>query len=166
MEVKLRSWSMTDLKDLVRFANNPKIAQFMTDQFAYPYTEEKGRSFIEMTLTHKPTQIMAIEVDGVAVGGIGIHPESDIRRLNAELGYWLAEDYWGQGIVSLAIRQMVRYAFSTFDIDRIYAIPFENNLASQRVLEKNGFNLDFRLEKTLIKNGVKLDEMIYSVRRK
>lgn len=157
---------MNDLADLVRFANNPKIAQFMTDQFPHPYTEEKGRSFIEMTLAHQPSQIMAIEVDGLAVGGIGIHPESDIRRLNAELGYWLAEDYWGQGIVSLAIRQMVSYAFSTFSIDRIYAIPFENNPASHRVLEKNGFKLEFRLEKTLIKNGVKLDELIYAVRRK
>lgn len=156
---------MNDLVDLVRAANNAKIAQFMTDQFPYPYTETKGRDFIEMTLAHQPSQILAIELEGIAVGGIGIHPESDIRKLNAELGYWLAEDYWGQGIISLAIRQMVSYAFSTFAIDRIYAIPFENNPASQRVLEKNGFKLEFRLKKTLIKNGVKLDELIYALRR-
>ncbi len=156
---------MGDLPDLVENANNPKIAQFMTDQFPHPYSEEKGRGFIEMTLAHKPTQIMAIEVDGRAVGGIGVHPESDIRRLNAELGYWLSEKHWGKGVVSLAIRQMLSYAFDTFPVDRIFARPFETNLASQRVLEKNGFQLECRLKKTLIKNDEVLDELIYAIRR-
>jgi [ribosomal protein S5]-alanine N-acetyltransferase len=84
---------------------------------------------------------------------------------NAELGYWLAEPFWGRGIVSSAISQMVEFAFSTYDIDRVFARPFGTNIASQKVLEKNNFILEGKFEKTLIKNGELLDELIYAIRR-
>jgi RimJ/RimL family protein N-acetyltransferase len=57
------------------------------------------------------------------------------------------------------------FAFLNFDIDRVFARPFGTNLASQRVLEKNGFVLEGRFEKTLYKKGEYLDELIYAVRR-
>jgi ribosomal-protein-alanine N-acetyltransferase len=98
------------------------------------------------------------------VGGIGIHPQTDIQRKNAELGYWLAESFWGNGIISNAIKQVVQFTFETYDINRIYARPFGTNIASQQVLEKNGFDLEARFEKTLIKNGELLDELIYAIR--
>ncbi|MDV7400217.1 GNAT family protein, partial [Arthrospira platensis SPKY1] len=77
---------------------------------------------------------------------------------------WLAEPFWGRGIVTEAIKQVVDFAFNTYDINRIFARPFGTNIASQRVLEKAGFTLEARLEKTLYKNGEYLDELIYSVR--
>nr|GFD37118.1 acetyltransferase (GNAT) domain protein [Tanacetum cinerariifolium] len=112
-----------------------------------------------------PVHIFAIEVDGQAVGGIGIHPQDDIHRRNAELGYWLAEPFWGQGIISAAIGQAVAFAFQTYDIDRVFARPFGTNLGSQRVLEKNGFVLEGRFEKALVKDGELLDELVYAIRR-
>jgi RimJ/RimL family protein N-acetyltransferase len=81
------------------------------------------------------------------------------------MGYWLAEDYWGKGIMPEAIRQMVEYSFNNLDIDRIFARPFGINIASQRVLEKAGFILEARFEKTILKNGEHLDEMYYAVRK-
>ena len=165
MEIKLRPWELSDLTSLVKYANNPKIAGNMTDAFPSPYTEESGRAFISMAQKGVSAYLMAIEVEGEAVGGIGIHRQSDIMRKNAELGYWLAEPFWGKGITSQAVQKMVEYAFNTFDINRIYARPFGTNTASQRVLEKSGFTLEARIEKNIFKKGEYLDELIYAIRK-
>jgi RimJ/RimL family protein N-acetyltransferase len=149
----------------VHHANNPLIAQFITDGFPHPYTEAHGKAFIEMACRDQPVHIFAIEVEGKAAGGIGIHPQTDIMRKNAELGYWLGEAWWGQGIITRAIPEIVDFAFKTYDITRIYARPFGTNTASQRVLEKSGFKLEARFEKTVFKNGVYLDELVYALRR-
>ncbi|MFZ1703250.1 MAG: GNAT family protein [Saprospiraceae bacterium] len=165
MSLILRPWKMSDLDSLISNANNPLIAQFMTDQFPFPYTQANGKKFIKYASTADPIHIFAIEVDSYAVGGIGIHPGQDIMRKNAELGYWLGEEYWGKGIISQAVNQMVTFAFKTFDIDRVFARPFGTNMASQKVLEKNGFILEGRFNDVIFKNGEYLDELIYAVRR-
>jgi [ribosomal protein S5]-alanine N-acetyltransferase len=77
----------------------------------------------------------------------------------------LAEPFWGQGIVMRASKEMLNFAFGTYLIDRVFARPFGTNLASQRVLEKAGFVLEGKFEKTLYKNGEYFDELVYAVRR-
>lgn len=166
MQFILRPWNENDTDSLVANANNFNIARFLTDGFPHPYTEENARAFIAMATKEVPVHIFAIEVEGKAVGGIGIHPQSDIMKKNAELGYWLGEAYWGKGIITAAIKQMIDFAFSTYDITRIYARPFGNNAASQKVLQKAGFVLEARIEKNIFKNGEFLDELIYAVRKK
>ena len=161
----LRPWQMTDIDDLTAAANNFGIARFMTNQFPHPYTKDHAKAFIEMTMKSTPPHILAIVVDGVASGGIGIHLQNDIHCKNAEMGYWLAEPCWGKGIVSAAVRQMLEYAFGNWDIDRVFARPFGSNIASQKVLEKAGFVLEARLERTIFKNDVYEDELIYAVRK-
>lgn len=163
--IALRPWHENDLENLVNYANNPNITKNMTDSFPSPYTLENAKSFIAMAKQAVPINIFAIVVQGKAVGGIGIHSQTDIHRQNAELGYWLAEPYWGKGIISEAIRLVLNYAFANKEITRVFARPFGNNVASQKVLEKNGFTLEGRFEKVLIKNGELQDELIYAIRR-
>ncbi|MBK7182477.1 MAG: GNAT family N-acetyltransferase [Bacteroidetes bacterium] len=165
MDFKLRPIKETDIDNLVKFANNPKIAANLTNKFAYPYTKEHGLNFIQFAMSNTPAHVMAITINDELVGGIGIHPQEDIQCKNAELGYWLAEPFWGNGIISKAIPQMVEYGFKTFDINRIFARPFGSNYASQKVLEKAGFKLEARLSKTLFKNGEFQDELIYAIRK-
>lgn len=165
MQFKLRPWAPTDADSLVKYANNWNVAKYLTDAFPHPYTPADAKRFIEMATKDDPIHIFAIEVNGEAVGGIGIHPQSDILRNNAEMGYWLAEPFWGKGIISDAIRQMVDHAFKNFSINRIYARPFGTNIASQKVLEKNHFVLEGRFEKVLVKNNELLDELVYAIRR-
>jgi len=112
-----------------------------------------------------PVRVFAIEVNGIPCGSIGLMVQPDIHRKNAEMGYWLAEPYWGQGIMTEAVRQMIEFGFYNLDINRIFARPFSINIASQRVLEKAGMKLDGRFEKTLFKNGQYLDELIYAIRK-
>jgi len=165
MQFKLRPWHISDLESLVQHANNPNIARFLTNKFPYPYGEENGKMFIAMATHDNPIHIFAIDIDGKAVGGIGIHPQEDIMCKNAELGYWLGEAFWGNGILSRAIPEVLKFAFETYDITRVYARPFGNNPASQRVLEKTGFTLEARIQGNIYKNEEALDELIYGYRR-
>jgi RimJ/RimL family protein N-acetyltransferase len=163
-DFKLRPWSMDDLPSLVKYAANFDIAKNMMDSFPHPYSEKSGIDFIEMTQRTK-NLILCIEIDGEAAGSTGIHLRSDIYRKNAEIGYWLAEPFWGKGIISRVIPMIVDKGFDTFDIERIFANVFARNKASQRVLEKSGFVLEGQFEKTIFKNGQFEDEMVYAVRR-
>jgi len=161
----LRKWELNDLDDLVKYANNSNVSKFMTNKFPCPYLPENGKEFIEMAMKGNPANIFAIEIDGHASGGIGLHLQADVHEKNAELGYWLAEPFWGNGIITNAIKEMVTYGFSTFQINRIFAVPFGTNISSQKVLEKAGFVLEARFDKTIYKNGEYLDELVYAVRK-
>ena len=162
MEFKLRPYRDSDLASLVKYANNYNIAKYLTNQFPYPYTEEDGRKFISSVANSDPANVFAIEINGEAAGAIGIFPQSDIHEKNAEMGYWLAEPFWGNGVIPRAIGRIVVYGFETFDITRIFARPFSTNPASQRVLEKAGFTCEARLKNALYKNGSYMDELIYA----
>jgi len=161
MDYKLRKWKKTDFESLAEHANNFNIAKWLTNQFPFPYTNEDGKNYLDLIEKDNPTKVFAIEVEGKAVGSIGIFPQSDIHEKSAEIGYWLSEQYWRKGIISKAIQEVVQYGFETFDIVRIFARPFSTNIGSQKVLEKTGFELEARLKQALYKNGEYLDELIY-----
>jgi RimJ/RimL family protein N-acetyltransferase len=164
MEITLRDWELSDLDRLVSLANNPQIAANMTDGFPSPFTEESAQQFIERTQKEQPSNIQAICADGEVVGSIGIYKLGDIFRLNAELGYWLGEPYWGKGIMTEAVKLIVEYGFKNWQLERIFARPLGKNNASQKVLEKAGLKFEYRIEKNLIKNEILEDELIYSMR--
>lgn len=164
MHFKLRDWQQSDMDSLVKYANNFNIAKNMTNGFPHPYTKESGQNFLNMAIANNKA-IKCIDINGEACGGIGLHLQTDIQCKNAELGYWLAEPFWGKGIITEAIKQMVNYGFGNFDINRIYARPFGTNLASQKVLEKCNFTLEAKFHETLFKNGEYIDELIYAIRK-
>ncbi len=161
----LRPFRMDDLASLVQHANDASIAANLTDAFPHPYTEENGRAFLEEAIKPIPFR-RCIDIGGACCGAIGLHPKPDLWRRNMELGYWLAREHRGKGIMTEAIRQMVQLGFADFpEITRIYATPFGSNIASQKALEKAGFTLEANLIGTLVKHGVVQDEWIYAVRR-
>lgn len=157
----LRDWTPDDAPSLVRHADNPDIAAHMRDAFPHPYTPEDAEAFIAMATHDCPALMLAIEVDGEAVGGIGIHPLADVYRGTAEIGYWLSGDYRGRGIMTDAVRAIVPRAFALFSIVRLQAGVFENNPASMRVLEKCGFHLEAVHRSAITKDGVVMDEYLY-----
>jgi ribosomal-protein-alanine N-acetyltransferase len=89
-----------------------------------------------------------------------LHP--DVERVSAEIGYWLAEPFWGRGIATEALTAVTRHAIEAHDLTRVYALPFAWNVPSCRVLEKAGFVLEARLRRSAIKDGVVTDQMQYA----
>ena len=93
----------------------------------------------------QPRTVWAIEVDGEAAGGIGIEQLTDVERVSAEIGYWLGEAHWGKGVMTEALIAVTADVFQRFDLLRIFALPFADNIGSIRVLEKAGYVLEGRL---------------------
>jgi [ribosomal protein S5]-alanine N-acetyltransferase len=157
----LRPWKTEDAPSLARHANNPRVSACMRDLFPSPYTIGDAHNFIAMTTGASPNIFLAIEVQGEAAGGIGIHPLEDVHHRTAEIGYWLAEPFWGKGIVTDAVRALIPVAFADPDTIRIQAGIFSHNPASMRVLEKCGFVREAVHRNAITKNGVLMDEVMY-----
>ena len=158
----VRSWRTSDAESLLRHANNRNIWLNLRDAFPHPYTKHDARAYIRSVRDRSPETTFAIAVDDEAVGSIGFVLRTDVERVSAEIGYWLAEPFWGRGITSEALAALTRYAIDTHRLTRIYALPFAWNLASCRVLEKAGYVLEARLRRSAIKDGQVTDQMQYA----
>ncbi len=167
MTIRLRSWDLPDAGALTRFANNGKIARNLRDAFPHPYTLADAEAYIGDCLAadERDTLCRAIEIDGMAAGSVGLFRGKDIYRRCAELGYWLAEEYWGRGVMTGAVRQLCAEGFAKWDIERIYAEPFADNAGSRRVLEKAGFTLEGTMRRGAYKNGAYRDWCMYALLR-
>jgi ribosomal-protein-alanine N-acetyltransferase len=158
----VRSWHASDLASLVHHANNRKIWQNLRDQFPFPYSKVDGQRYLRVVRSMNPETAYAIVVNGEAVGGVGYVLGHDVERVSAEIGYWLGEAHWGQGIVTEVLKAMTQYAIQRHDLTRVFALPFAHNAASCRVLEKSGYVLEARLRRSAIKDGVILDQCQYA----
>jgi ribosomal-protein-alanine N-acetyltransferase len=162
--ISLRPWSIKDSVGLAKIADNKKIADNLRDGLPNPYTEEDAKEWLNIILPgNNPPKFFAIIFKDRIVGSIGLVSKINIYRKNFEIGYFLSEEYWGKGVMTRAIRAATSYAFSEFDIVRVYAEPYADNPASRRALEKAGYVLEATLKNYVIKNGVIKDSCIYSV---
>lgn len=164
MNCKIRRWELSDARDLATALSNKKIQDNLRDGLPYPYTEKDGKEFISTMLAanENDTFAFAITVNGKVIGSIGAFRQTNIHNKTAELGYYIAEEYWGKGIMTEAVKQLCDYVFSHTDIIRIYAEPFSYNIGSCRVLEKAGFQYEGTLRSNALKNGDVLDMKMYS----
>ena len=165
MKCRIRKWKLSDAKDLAAALSNKKVQDNLRDGLPYPYTEQDGKEFISAMLSadENKTFAFAIIVDDMVIGSIGIFRQDNIHRQTAELGYYIAEEYWGKGIMTEAVKQICEYVFAKSDIIRIYAEPFAYNIASCRVLEKVGFQYEGTLRSNAVKNGRVIDMEMYSL---
>jgi len=161
MRVILRDWKKSDAAPLARIANNKKIWDNVRDRLPYPYTEKDAKEWLALVRKQKKITTFCVEADGDVVGSVGFTLKDDVYRKNAEIGYFIGEEYWKTGIATEAVRQLVDYIEKNFDVVRIYAEVFEYNKASMKVLEKNGFYLECIRKKAAIKNNVILDDYVW-----
>lgn len=167
MNIQIRKWHPDDAAALASVLNNRRILDNLRDGIPYPYTEKDALSFILGMLTEDEDSSFsfAVTADDRVIGSIGVFRQQNIHRQTAELGYYLAEEYWGQGIMTEAVRQICADVFANSDILRIYAEPYAYNTASCRVLEKAGFTFEGVLRQNAVKNGRVLDMRMYALLR-
>jgi RimJ/RimL family protein N-acetyltransferase len=160
----VRPWRTGDANAIVTHANNSKIAIQLRDRFPHPYTRRNAVEFLRHVTAEKPDrqENFAIEADGEAVGGIGVVPGTDIERYAAEIGYWLGETMWGRGIATDAVRLLTAHVFDEWNMLRLYAVPFADNLASRRVLEKAGYTCEGIMRSSSVKAGQRRDQALYA----
>ncbi len=161
----VRSWRRDDLAGLVRHANNRRVWLQMRDRFPHPYTPADAEQWLRLVHEGRPGTHFAIAAADRAVGGIGLDLGSDVERFGAEVGYWLGEAHWGRGIATAALRAFTRYAFDSHALHRLFAKVYAPNRASMRVLEKAGYLREGVLRSAAVKDGVVLDQVLYSILR-
>ena len=165
MQITLVPWEERFIPQVAKYANNPHIAANLRDVFPWPYTAADADWFVRdcMAKDGQGALFRAILADGECVGSISVTQGADVYRRGGELGYWLAEPFWGKGIMTRAVREMCREAFAALDIVRIYAEPYAYNTGSRRVLEKCGFTLEGTLRQSVYKRGELFDSCIYGL---
>jgi RimJ/RimL family protein N-acetyltransferase len=168
MECQIRQWEIGDAANLAKALSNKNIHNNLRDGLPYPYTEKDAVNFIQAMLDcdKNTTYPFAITVDNEVVGSIGVFRKENVHSRTAEMGYYIAEPFWGKGIGTCAVKAICNYIFNHTDIIRIFADPFAYNTASCRILEKSGFEYEGTLRSNAFKNGQILDMKMYSIIKK
>jgi [ribosomal protein S5]-alanine N-acetyltransferase len=161
-EYIIRDWRMEDAPSIAKYANNRKIWLNLRDAFPHPYSLQDAETFLSRVLDANPRTVFAIATDSEAIGSIGLILGKDVHRFTAEIGYWLAEPFWGKGIMTRAVKSLTAYAIRDLKLYRIFAEPYTTNPASARVLEKAGFIYEGILRSNVFKDGKILDQFLYS----
>lgn len=164
MDLNIRRWKQEDACSLAHYANNPKIAACLRNGFPYPYSEEDACFFINTarrTHTDKAWEL-AITVNDEAIGGITLRFGDDIYSYNADLGYWVGEEYWHRGIATEAVYRVCHTAFRDTDAVRIQAEVMADNPASIQVLQKNQFIQEGYFCNRVYKNGRLIDSVLFA----
>ena len=158
----IRDWQITDAAALARHANNRKIWLNLRDAFPHPYRLQDAHAFIARVTELNPATVFAIATPSEAIGSIGLMPGRDVHRCSAEMGYWLAEPFWGKGIMTLAVKCLTHYAITELKMLRVHAAPYTSNPASAKVLAKAGYRCEGILRSSAVKEGRVLDQFLYS----
>jgi len=163
----LRPWAAGDEDSLVLHANNWKVARNLRDVFPHPYTRGDAAAWIARNAAvDGPTLDFAVVFGKELVGSVGLMTKADMYRTGIEVGYWVAEPFWGRGLATEAVAAVATYAFETFvDVEAVQAHHLASNPASGRVLLKCGFQLEGQLRRAAVKAGVVSDVLVYSLTR-
>jgi RimJ/RimL family protein N-acetyltransferase len=161
----LRQWRLDDEDALIGQANDRRVSINLRDRFPYPYTQTHAATWLADTVATQPPRSFAITdpSSGELAGGVTLMPQTDIERINAEIGYWLGVAWWGRGMSAAAVTAATTYAFDALEFERIFGIVFARNAASARVLEKAGFRLEATMPHSAVKEGLILDQFMYAV---
>ena len=161
----VRPWRQADAEPITRHANDREVWLNLRDRFPHPYGVADAAAYIRSVAARTPPTSFVIEVAREPAGGIALRLGEDIERCGAEIGYWLGRAYWGRGIMTATVRAVTAYAFASLDLLRVFALPFSDNVASVRVLEKAGYVREGLLRSSAIKAGQVRDQFLYATIR-
>ena len=162
MTIDLHKWTSDDREALMALCNAVDRT-FLSDRQPYPYTEADADWWLGMVAENdgKEGVWRAIVADGQIVGSISVEKTADEQRSAGSIGYMILTPFWSQGIGTEAVRQICGIAFRELALERIIGEVFPENLASARVLEKNGFRLEETKAEAIVKGGKAMDVRVY-----
>ncbi|KAK2002110.1 acetyltransferase [Colletotrichum falcatum] len=172
----VRPYHPGDAAALARAADSKAVVAHLRNHFPHPYTLAHSEAWIAANLTPPVLNwAVACPATGAAMGSVGLVPGRDVYSSSYELGYWIGEEYWGKGVMGELVPAFVRWVFAGMGAgaaaggggggERVWASVMSENAASRRVLEKSGFVFEGRMRRAVVKNGVCMDELVYSVVR-
>ena len=162
MTIDLHNWTSADREALMTLCNAVDRT-FLSDRLPYPYTEADADLWLGMVAENdgKEGVWRAIVADGQIVGSISVERMAEEQRNSGSIGYMILTPFWSQGIGTEAVRQICEVSFRELALERIVGEVFPENLASARVLEKNGFLLEETRAGAVVKGGKAMDVRVY-----
>lgn len=163
MNIELRPWQMQNAPALQQLCANADRT-YLSDAMPNPYTLEDAKQWIELCQQRDGTQgiFRGLWMNDTLIANLSVLLYGDVRRKDGELGYLLDRRYWSKGIMTNAVGRLCTLAYQTLDIVRISALIYEPNIASRRVVEKNGFVLEGVLHQAIFKNGTFYNGCLYA----
>ena len=159
----LKMFTIEDAEELYAYARNPNVGPHAG--WSPHKSVEESEEIIKQLFI--PVEAWAIhhKADDKIIGSIGL--ESDKYRPDAnskELGYSLAEDYWRQGIMTEAAKEVIRFGFEELGLDQIGICTGAANVRSQGVIKKCGFKYEGTIRRTYkVYDGSLRDSMVFSL---
>lgn len=159
MKVELKKWSKEDQETLITICNTIDRS-FLSGRIPNPYTTESANWWLNMIQKSEGKNgiFRKVIADDKIVGTISVEQKDDVYRKDAEIGYYVLPEAYSKGITTEAARQICEIAFETLEIIRITGLVYEPNIASRKVLEKNGFVLE-----GIMKQAVTKENNIYNL---
>ncbi|MGC2659438.1 MAG: GNAT family N-acetyltransferase [Bryobacteraceae bacterium] len=141
--LRLEPWQISDWHALRPIATDVEVMRYITG--GVPWTDEQVRTFVTrqwnlyMDRGFCRWKLLA-KTNGEMIGFCGVGFWRDAT--DPEIGWWLARRWWGHGLATEAARAALRDAFERVQLDRIISIARPENIASTRIMEKLGFELE------------------------
>lgn len=162
----LRQWKAEDAPDVARLAGRREIAD-TTISIPHPFSEQQALDWLAArsdppSAGKEASFAMTTKADGRLIGAVGLL-NIDTEHSQAEMGFWIGVDWWGQGYATEATRAAVHFVFSQLNLNRVYAHHMVRNPASGRVLEKIGMKREGLLRQRVRKWGVFEDVVLMAV---
>lgn len=166
MNIRLRKLTPKDAHDIYENVNDPDVSRW-TALIPYPYPKSLATKFIRSSryqIKNNKALIIGIE----SIGNKKIVGVISLTRINkthkrAEIGYWLGKKYWGKGIMTQAVEEILHMAFKKMKLHRVYAKVFEENIASRKTLEKCGFQYEGLHKDSCFKHGKFRNVITYGI---
>lgn len=162
----IRSWQPGDESALAANISNPNITRTLAARQPRTYTEEHAKAWIDLCALEADPVNFAITHGPDVIGSVGLTLQRGARRQSAEVGFWIAEERWGQGIATQVLQAFSEYAFTQFGLLRLHSYVFDGNTASIRVLEKAGYIYEGTLAASITKDDAIIDELVYALVRR
>ena len=162
MVITLHKWTSIDKTALMALCNAVDRT-FLSERLPYPYTEADADWWLGMVAENEGKEGVwrSIWADGQLVGSISVERKDEGCQAIGEIGYMILTPFWSQGIGTEAVRQICEIAFRELELQQIVGNVFPENVASARVLEKNGFLLEGTMEGAVMKGGKMVDLRVY-----
>lgn len=137
----LRPWNLDDAENLYQYAKNPNVGPVA----GWPVhtSVENSREIIRTVFAEEETYAVCLKTDHQAIGcvaiTIGARSNMKLPDDEGEIGYWIGEPFWGQGLIPEACKELIRHGFEDLKLKRLWCGYFEGNEKSRRAQEKCGF---------------------------
>jgi ribosomal-protein-alanine N-acetyltransferase len=161
----LRAFSTDDINDIFEYASVKEVTDFLP--WETHKTLDDTRAFLKMSreMFNKYGNIdfaILLKQEKKVIGGISIRKWNDINRC-ADIGYVLSSKYWGRGIITEAIKRIIKFGFEDLNVNRIEAHCDENNTGSYRAMEKAGMKYEGTLREKTFMKGKFINMKFYSI---